>query len=83
MIFKVKARVEKCVWNNQESYLYAVIETAEDKQKKWSIFTKNELANGCEYEFTGQVSNAKDKKTNQWKTNFNAETVVLSEDIPF
>lgn len=83
MIFKVKARVEKCVWNNQESYLYAVIETDGQKQKKWSIFAKAELANGCEYEFQGYVSTSQDKKTNQWKTNFNAETVVESSEVPF
>ena len=83
MIFKVKAKVDKCVWTNNESYLYAVIETEGDKTRKWSIFTKGELAPGVEYEFEGTVSNAKDKKTEQWKTNFNAVSAKTDESVPF
>lgn len=83
MQFKVIAKVEKEIWSNQYTFLYAVIETYNSKSKKWSIFTKEPLSLESVYTFEGYVNNSKDKKTDQWKINFNAENCIPNEDVPF
>jgi len=93
MQFEVIATVEKSVWNNEDTHLYAVIEQGE-KPKKWSIFVKQVLTIGAEYKFQGYCSMGKNKTTQQWQTNFNAEKVEplngesfpeldTGDDIPF
>ena len=85
MTFNLKATVIKQLWASGTSYLYQVED--QEKQKKWTVFTNEQLSGGQVYEFSGKVSEAKDKKTKDangrdiWRTNFNAEKITGVETM--
>lgn len=90
MKFQVTAKVEKEVWKNDQSFLYNVQELNTNRTKHWSFWTVEPLTIGESYDFTGTVSESKDKKVKDqngrdiWRPTFNVDLVKpLDNGIPF
>jgi len=87
MKFQVRAKVEKILWSNEESFMYKIIDIDSQKQKQWVVFTKQRLEIGSSCELAGYISESKDKKTKDengrdiWKATFNAEFITPIENF--
>lgn len=88
MTFKVTGRIDKQLWTNHESWLYKISERIGDRDKSWTIFTKQELFVDQIMEFSGVVTESKDKKVNDqngkpiYRTSFNADQINDPADQP-